>query len=112
MLEDETYRPGNLIIGGGGRGVRTAPAHHGIGEWEVLQDEGDPIREAYIRKRNPHAEAERRRNQPDRHPRRNRRQRDRDRNDGHFLEYGADKGGEPGIALQTGSPVYNDRGAN
>ncbi|RCI09499.1 hypothetical protein L249_3861 [Ophiocordyceps polyrhachis-furcata BCC 54312] len=33
LQQDETYRPGNLIIGGGGRGVRTAPAEYGIGEW-------------------------------------------------------------------------------
>ncbi|KAI4112624.1 MAG: hypothetical protein LQ345_006254, partial [Seirophora villosa] len=33
MEADENYRPGNLIVGGGGRGVRKAPAELGIGEW-------------------------------------------------------------------------------
>ncbi|KAH6971569.1 hypothetical protein BKA56DRAFT_635644 [Ilyonectria sp. MPI-CAGE-AT-0026] len=33
MNMDETYRPGNLIIGGGGRGTRKAPPEYGIGEW-------------------------------------------------------------------------------
>lgn len=47
---DENYRPGNLIIGGGGRGVRRAPEEAGIGEWEVHQNEGDDVRETFIRK--------------------------------------------------------------
>ena len=50
MEEDERYRPGNLIIGGGGRGVRKAPKKYGIGEWEVFQHAGDPVREVHIRK--------------------------------------------------------------
>jgi hypothetical protein len=33
MLADPTYRPGNLICGGGGRGVRQAPKDMGIGKW-------------------------------------------------------------------------------
>jgi hypothetical protein len=51
MQEDERYRPGNLIIGGGGRGVRFAAKKYGIGDWEVFQYHGDPVREVYIRKR-------------------------------------------------------------
>ena len=50
MEADENYRPGNLIIGGGGRGVRKAPKEMGIGNWELLKDKGDPISEAYVRK--------------------------------------------------------------
>ncbi|KAK0386007.1 hypothetical protein NLU13_5844 [Sarocladium strictum] len=50
MKEDETYRPGNLIIGGGGRGVRVAPARWGIGEWECVQELGDPVGEIWMRK--------------------------------------------------------------
>ncbi|KAL2126067.1 hypothetical protein VTI74DRAFT_1830 [Chaetomium olivicolor] len=34
MQLDPTYRPGNLIIGGGGRGKRRAPEDMGIGEWD------------------------------------------------------------------------------
>lgn len=51
MQADEKYRPGNLIIGGGGRGVAVAPKELGIGEWEVLKNHGDPIGETWIRKR-------------------------------------------------------------
>ena len=36
----ESYRPGNLIVGGGGRGVKVAPKELGIGEWEVLKNHG------------------------------------------------------------------------
>jgi hypothetical protein len=50
MEEDERYRPGNLIIGGGGRGVRIAPKKYGIGDWEVCRYHNDPVREVYIRK--------------------------------------------------------------
>ncbi|KAA8646318.1 hypothetical protein EYZ11_008444 [Aspergillus tanneri] len=45
------YRPGNLIIGGGGRGVKRAPQEYGIGEWVIHDYEGDPVREVYIRKK-------------------------------------------------------------
>ncbi|KAL9103551.1 MAG: hypothetical protein Q9163_001429 [Psora crenata] len=48
MEADPNYRPGNLIIGGGGRGVRKAPKHLGIGEWEVLKGDGDPVGMVYI----------------------------------------------------------------
>lgn len=43
MAENEHYRPGNLICGGGGRGVRKAPKDLGMGRWKVLREEGDPI---------------------------------------------------------------------
>lgn len=51
LKTDPNYRPGNLIIGGGGRGRRKAPEGHGIGEWVVYKDEGDPVRETYMRKK-------------------------------------------------------------
>ena len=50
MEADPNYRPGNLIIGGGGRGVRIAPKKYGIGNWEVLKNEGDPVGMVYVRK--------------------------------------------------------------
>ncbi|EPE02579.1 short chain dehydrogenase reductase family [Ophiostoma piceae UAMH 11346] len=50
MEEDNTYRPGNLIIGGGGRGCRFAPSHYGKGEWQCIAEEGDPIGELWIKK--------------------------------------------------------------
>ncbi|KAF3394827.1 Uncharacterized protein DPV78_009293 [Talaromyces pinophilus] len=51
LKADPNYRPGNLIIGGGGRGKRKAGAEYGIGEWVVYRDEGDPVRETYVRKK-------------------------------------------------------------
>ena len=50
MEQDERYRPGNLIVGGGGRGLRVAPKKYGIGPWEVFEYQGDPVKEVYIRK--------------------------------------------------------------
>jgi hypothetical protein len=50
MEADSKYRPGNIIVGGGGRGVRIAPAKYGMGEWETLREEGDPIGECVVRK--------------------------------------------------------------
>ncbi|RYO83046.1 hypothetical protein DL766_002421 [Monosporascus sp. MC13-8B] len=50
MKLDENYRPGNLIVGGGGRGTRIAPKDRGIGEWECVQDPGDPIGEIWVKK--------------------------------------------------------------
>ncbi|KAI0880631.1 uncharacterized protein GGS22DRAFT_197398 [Annulohypoxylon maeteangense] len=50
MKEDKTYRPGNLIIGGGGRGMRRAPDEYGTGDWECVQDHGDPVGEVWVRK--------------------------------------------------------------
>jgi hypothetical protein len=53
MKADPTYRPGNLILGGGGRGLRVAPEEHGLGEWEILREEGDLIGEVYVRRGKP-----------------------------------------------------------
>ncbi|KAL4928490.1 T6SS phospholipase effector Tle1-like catalytic domain-containing protein [Aspergillus undulatus] len=50
MKKDPNYRPGNLILGGGGRGVRFAPEEAGIGEWMIKAHEGDVVREIYVRK--------------------------------------------------------------
>lgn len=50
MEADGEYRPGNLIIGGGGRGIRRAPEEMGMGQWEILKEDGDPVGMAYIRK--------------------------------------------------------------
>ncbi|KAL8692292.1 MAG: hypothetical protein Q9218_002661 [Villophora microphyllina] len=50
MEADENYRPGNLIVGGGGRGVRRAPKKLGIGEWVIHKNQGDPVGEVYVRK--------------------------------------------------------------
>ena len=50
MQQDPRYRPGNLIVGGGGRGVKTAPKKYGIGEWDPLDHEGDAVRGTYIRR--------------------------------------------------------------
>ncbi|KAH8646782.1 hypothetical protein BX600DRAFT_390425 [Xylariales sp. PMI_506] len=47
MQRDERYRPGNLIVGGGGRGMRVAPKDVGMGEWECVAEEGDPIGEVW-----------------------------------------------------------------
>ena len=49
MQEDKQYRPGNLVVGGGGRGMKQAPEEFGMGRWKVISNEGDPIREAYVR---------------------------------------------------------------
>ncbi|KAK1756999.1 hypothetical protein QBC47DRAFT_412345 [Echria macrotheca] len=50
MQLDENYRPGNLIVGGGGRGVRVAPKEYGIGEWVCVAEEGDPVGEIWMKK--------------------------------------------------------------
>lgn len=50
MQMDEGYRPGNLIIGGGGRGVRKAGAEHGIGEWVCVKERGDLIGEVWMKR--------------------------------------------------------------
>jgi hypothetical protein len=50
MQQDEKYRPGNLIIGGGGRGVRTASTEHGIGDWVCVDREGCPIGEVWVKR--------------------------------------------------------------
>jgi hypothetical protein len=53
MLADHTYRPGNLIVGGGGRGVRRAPEEMGIGKWVCCCEDGHPVGECFIRKEKP-----------------------------------------------------------
>jgi hypothetical protein len=50
LQSNPEYRPANMIIGGGGRGVKEVGAEYGIGQWEVIRYEGDPTRETYIRK--------------------------------------------------------------
>ncbi|QPH09576.1 hypothetical protein C2857_000435 [Epichloe festucae Fl1] len=50
MKEDETYRPGNLIIGGGGRGVRRARPEDGTGDWICIAEPGDAIGEIWSKK--------------------------------------------------------------
>lgn len=64
MKANPNYRPGNLIVGGGGRGVRHAPPEYGIGEWVVKDSNNHPVKEVYIRKseakkcEDPHCEEE------------------------------------------------------
>jgi len=48
MQHDSSYRPGNLIFGGGGRVVRKAPKEAGIGHWRVAVG-SDPLTEAVVR---------------------------------------------------------------
>jgi hypothetical protein len=51
MKADENYRPGNVIIGGGGRGMRRAPKEIGMGDWVALDEgKGHPIDEVYVRR--------------------------------------------------------------
>lgn len=50
MKTDDKYRPGNLIVGGGSRGVRVAPKEYGMGEWELVREEHDLVGEVLIRK--------------------------------------------------------------
>ncbi|KAF9892007.1 hypothetical protein FE257_002971 [Aspergillus nanangensis] len=50
MEANPEYRPGNLIIGGGGRGVRRASEEHGMGQWNVHKHAGCPVGETYIRR--------------------------------------------------------------
>jgi hypothetical protein len=48
MQSDSNYRPGNVIVGGGGRGVRRAPEAYGIGNLKVHSHEGDLVRHTYV----------------------------------------------------------------
>ena len=50
LNEDEEYRPGNLIIGGGGRGVKRAASQYGIGDWVCVGEHGNPIGEVWTRR--------------------------------------------------------------
>lgn len=47
MKLDNKYRPGNLIVGGGGRGCRVAPPEYGMGQWECVAEQGDPVGEIW-----------------------------------------------------------------
>ncbi|KAK1492458.1 hypothetical protein CTAM01_09875 [Colletotrichum tamarilloi] len=49
MERDEKYRPGNLIVGGGGRGCRVAPKEYGMGHWKCVKGSGDIIDEIWER---------------------------------------------------------------
>ncbi|KAF2683470.1 hypothetical protein K458DRAFT_305296 [Lentithecium fluviatile CBS 122367] len=53
MEADPNYRPGNLIVGGGGRGVRKAPPELGSGKWVVAHEQGHAVGECYVRKEKP-----------------------------------------------------------
>lgn len=53
MEADQNYRPGNLIVGGGGRGIRVAPPEYGIGEWTIKAHPGDPVKQVYVRTHPP-----------------------------------------------------------
>lgn len=50
MHADSKYRPGNLIVGGGGRGVRHAPKDYGIGKWVAAHEEGHYVGECFVRR--------------------------------------------------------------
>jgi hypothetical protein len=49
MEVDPDYRPGNLILGGGGRGKVVAPKDAGIGVWIPAGHEGDFVRARVVR---------------------------------------------------------------
>lgn len=49
MQHNEDYRPGNLIVGGGGRGIIKAPPEYGLGDWVPKYHIGDPAHELYVR---------------------------------------------------------------
>lgn len=51
LKADESYRPGNLIIGGGGRGVRRAPEKYGAGDWVCVAEPGDVVGEIWMRRK-------------------------------------------------------------
>jgi hypothetical protein len=50
LNEVENYRPGNLILGGGGRGMRRAPKEYGVGDWVCVAEPGDPVGEIWMRR--------------------------------------------------------------
>lgn len=50
LKADKTYRPGNLIVGGGGRGFRRAPDEYGMGDWVCVAERGDAVGEIWMRR--------------------------------------------------------------
>lgn len=50
MKMNDNYRPGNLIVGGGGRGCRIAPEEYGMGNWMCVAEEGDPVGEIWVKR--------------------------------------------------------------
>lgn len=51
MQLDENYRPGNLIIGGGGRGVRFAKDAYRHEDWVCVEGENDPVGEIWMKRK-------------------------------------------------------------
>ena len=49
MQHNTDYRPGNLIVGGGGREVLKAPPELGLGDWVAKYNIDDPAQELYVR---------------------------------------------------------------
>lgn len=60
MEQDKSYRPGNLIVGGGGRGCRIAPESHGMGEWDCVANPGDPVGEIWKKRSDGSPQGEKR----------------------------------------------------
>ncbi|KAL9619678.1 MAG: hypothetical protein Q9160_005698 [Pyrenula sp. 1 TL-2023] len=51
MQMDKSYRPSNLIFSGiPARELKTVPEEYGIGEWEVIHNQGNPVCEMYAKK--------------------------------------------------------------
>ncbi|KAL2842891.1 hypothetical protein BJY01DRAFT_235827 [Aspergillus pseudoustus] len=53
LHENPEYRPGNLIIGGGGRGKLKASKEQGTGDWVVAEHEGCPLQGTFVRRSRP-----------------------------------------------------------
>lgn len=50
LQENSEYRPGNLIMGGGGRGKLKAAEEEGIGHWVVADHESCPLNGTFMRR--------------------------------------------------------------
>ncbi|KAF8448269.1 hypothetical protein BDZ91DRAFT_114623 [Kalaharituber pfeilii] len=50
MQANKDYRPGNLLVGGGGRGMRVAPPKYKTGSWVVVKEEGSLVGEIVMKK--------------------------------------------------------------
>ncbi|KAK4222604.1 hypothetical protein QBC38DRAFT_489493 [Podospora fimiseda] len=50
MQTHPSYRPGNLLMRGGGRGKRRAPEEYGTGEWVCVKNEDCPVGEIVMKK--------------------------------------------------------------